>query len=823
MAIILNTTEVYVASNGSILETSGNSIFHAQSNYANLYLLYLEDGVSEGSSTFINFTPDNRTAYTSHWFFMKYQGIVSKTITGETEQRSFACFAITIPKIVLQNNNKHQNTRNEVTYIQRYGSKYLGFFADKTTLDTEWDLTAQATIDGYDSLGEQFATELNVAYVTDEEDKGYYQVVLDETTYVWQLTENIAQYLDEKQYNIGEIFVQKGFSNPSGSIPITTTAHDFFMTILNDLTQDVESLKENVVIIEQDIDDLETFKNVTVPATYETKEDATAHKARTTALETFKDTTVPATYETKADATTHKGRTTVLEGEMDDIQPKVSTLEGKVTTLESDVEQLKADTDGIYQSSTKLYVAPTGKDVSIIGNEVIEISANTQVSVESNEVVIQGFNDVLIDTDDLEIYAHVVEIIPTSYEPTTENGVLVRRQLDNHNTSEVAHLFIRTLIENLEQEIQRLDGRGKSFGEIPYTTEFLKAQDEQGLSELFRSYFEDNFPEIGTNWQNGYLVYDLGTGDGVAYHEWEFNGAVWVDNGLIGYTQASNTVHGMVKGDETYVSIVSGIIQVLLSDYATRVGDDEASYTYTQINEALTNRYTKVEVDALLEQLKAIYGWEDTDIAVLGDLDTVSNATLLDYDYVLLQVTSTDVAEFYIDTELVKTDLTIIADKEIQFDTKGGTPVTIGKFIVGATTSSFELEDNGTDYVLHIIGIKMSQGQAENTAFDGTGTNYLADETNVDEAIKELDVQVKATNDIKSSKVETREVGEYQIQFINGKLTSVVGDNVNTYLSYDTNGNVAKITETYADGKSYETTYTKDVEGRIKSLTKVEV
>lgn len=66
MSLIPNVTEFYISSEGNILETKGSSLFYAQNNYANLIIINLEDGVSENSSTFINFTPNKRTAYTSH-------------------------------------------------------------------------------------------------------------------------------------------------------------------------------------------------------------------------------------------------------------------------------------------------------------------------------------------------------------------------------------------------------------------------------------------------------------------------------------------------------------------------------------------------------------------------------------------------------------------------------------------------------------------------------------------------------------------------------------------------------------------------------------
>ena len=80
---------------------------------------------------------------------------------------------------------------------------------------------------------------------------------------------------------------------------------------------------------------------------------------------------------------------------------------------------------------------------------------------------------------------------------------------------------------------------------------------------------------------NGDLVYTI-VGASEEEHELEYNSTFsqWVDNGVYNYDKASNTKHGIVKGDLTYVSILNGIIQVLKSDYATNIGSNGASYDY---------------------------------------------------------------------------------------------------------------------------------------------------------------------------------------------------------------------------------------------------
>ena len=75
----------------------------------------------------------------------------------------------------------------------------------------------------------------------------------------------------------------------------------------------------------------------------------------------------------------------------------------------------------------------------------------------------------------------------------------------------------------------------------------------------------------------------------------------------------------------------------------------------------------------------------------------------------------------------------------------------------------------------------------------------------------------------KTDKVETRQVGETIITYQSGVIVSMSIDNVVESIEYDINGEVDKVTSTYADGKVYEETYTKDVSGNITKIMKVEV
>ena len=241
--LIQNITEFYVASNGSILQIEGNQDFYPQSNYANTLYIYLEDGVGPNSSTFINFTPTKLRSYTSHWFFMSYDGIVQKVIDGEQTTRSFAKYSIRVPNIVLQNNNKNEIIENQITFLQRYGSEFLGAFDDLTSLQSEYDLTGDATIVGYTSLGDQYDGELNVVYVIDT--NKFYQVDYNNVTeiYEWVEVATISQYLSSKQYSVGTIFIQKGFGNAIGTQTIDTTTSQYIMQVIQDLQQQLVGLQ----------------------------------------------------------------------------------------------------------------------------------------------------------------------------------------------------------------------------------------------------------------------------------------------------------------------------------------------------------------------------------------------------------------------------------------------------------------------------------------------------------------------------------------------------------------------------------------------------
>ena len=87
--------------------------------------------------------------------------------------------------------------------------------------------------------------------------------------------------------------------------------------------------------------------------------------------------------------------------------------------------------------------------------------------------------------------------------------------VDDHDGSETAHAYIRGLIEDLEQDVSRLDGRGKSYGEVPYTTAQMISFDDATRASNIKVFIEAQTWFEGTYTpSNNDLVFDTGVGDG---------------------------------------------------------------------------------------------------------------------------------------------------------------------------------------------------------------------------------------------------------------------------------------------------------------------
>ena len=409
------------------------------------------------------------------------------------------------------------------------------------------------------------------------------------------------------------------------------------------------------------------------------------------------------------------------------------------------------------------------------GNQVIDGSINAVGIVVNNASIIS------------RLYKNNTKIVNlgNGYDPgDAVNKGQLDSSINTHDINALAHEPIRLLIQDLDREISRLDGRGVSYGEVPYTTAELQAMNSITLHNAIiaaveaKSWFEGTYTP-----SNGDLVYDEGVGVGVNYHEWEYNqdAGAWADNGAISSPKATNDIFGNVKGN-SYVSIVAGLMQILLADNATYLKDESSAnkYTYQQIYDAIANRYTKDEVNALLDSLKAIYGWEINDLTIGSPLTnggTLSLSSIINYDKLLFVARETATDNIYTHSVPAK-ELTL--GTIIKFDNEASVIVNI---VVGSTNIVFN--DVSNVETLKVYGVKM----------DGTVHN------------------------------EMRSIGAETITYrADGKVSQVVGDNGTTTPTYDAYGNLIKITEAYyLDGKTYETTFTRDILGRIVTTNKVEV
>jgi len=159
-----------------------------------------------------------------------------------------------------------------------------------------------------------------------------------------------------------------------------------------------------------------------------------------------------------------------------------------------------------------------------------------------------------------------------------QSGTQVNSKITTHDENTTAHAYLRGLINDISQEIARIDARGRSYGELDKTLSELLLESDKDL--YIYNYLTNKYS--GYENQVGNLIYTK-VSDNEPEHELEYNGTNWVDNGAYLISKADNTQFGMVKGDNEYISILNGLIQVLKSDYATNIGSNGASYDYADL------------------------------------------------------------------------------------------------------------------------------------------------------------------------------------------------------------------------------------------------
>jgi len=226
-----NVGSLYALSNGMIKDPMNLSSFHPLST-VNMVMIHLEDGGGENTVTTINYKSESMKIPGSHWFPLFYRGLVEHTVSGESSPRTFAQYITYIPTIVSRYNVNSKIPMNvSLTVIQESGTSFVGSFSTLTELNT-------------------YATpeELDIAYVTDDPEQGYYQYVDS----AWELMDNgdIVAQISSKQYNLGNITIQGGFAS---NLPITTLSDEQYKLIW----QELESLGGRFYNLEEQVNQLE--------------------------------------------------------------------------------------------------------------------------------------------------------------------------------------------------------------------------------------------------------------------------------------------------------------------------------------------------------------------------------------------------------------------------------------------------------------------------------------------------------------------------------------------------------------------------------------
>ncbi len=135
-------------------------------------------------------------------------------------------------------------------------------------------------------------------------------------------------------------------------------------------------------------------------------------------------------------------------------------------------------------------------------------------------------------------------------------------------------------------------------------------------------------------------------------------------------------------------------------------------------------------------------------------------------------------------------------------------------------TSSSRIEPQEWNYIINVL---KEQANHNSSILEDVPLLRKDLEKLTTEEMEILKANITYVDEQKTDKVETRQVGETIITYDSGVIVSMSRDNVVESIEYDINGEVEKVTSTYADDKVYEETYTKDVNGNITKIMKVEV
>ena len=300
---------------------------------------------------------------------------------------------------------------------------------------------------------------------------------------------------------------------------------------------------------------------------------------------------------------TLENRISVNEQDIDTAEANITNLQGRMATAELDIDHIEDGTT-IVKKALKDSLGNVIKSTYANKLDLGYSSSNNRIAI-----TLKSYDGTSLDAD----------LINLPKATTLNDGLMAKEdkiKIDNiastidvdsaistHDGSQTSHLYIRTLINDLQNEVDRINAKGRSWGEVDKTFSELWAMAEPTRSDYINTFLATAFS--GYTPSDGDLVYTI-VSNNEEVHELEYNSTLsqWVDNGAYIVGKASNTQMGIVKGDLTYVSILNGIIQVLKSDYATNLGSSGASYDYADLqalfNEVANDIYKKTEIDTMI-------------------------------------------------------------------------------------------------------------------------------------------------------------------------------------------------------------------------------
>ncbi|HPJ86748.1 MAG TPA: hypothetical protein PLU55_01405, partial [Candidatus Pacearchaeota archaeon] len=484
------------------------------------------------------------------------------------------------------------------------------------------------------------------------------------------------------------------------------------------------------------------------------------------------------------------------QGQIGNLASGIATLNSEITTIKSRLDTNEANITNLLSNYVKKTSLTTNSSQSIkpvvngdfitfeirnlqSSDNLIKTDNENGIYVSANDVISLVSARIVSDSNLRNAIKGVVYEVGTTKD--WQSGTQVNSKITTHDENTTAHAYLRGLINDISQEIARIDARGRSYGELDKTLSELLLESDKDL--YIYNYLTNKYS--GYENQVGNLIYTK-VSDNEPEHELEYNGTNWVDNGAYLISKADNTQFGMVKGDNEYISILNGLIQVLKSDYATRLGTSGANYTYSDLLNTLTqfatdiaNRYTKAETLFELEQritdLLSASVLQDTRITYNGqDTFTYTNQTPVvfphsvfsEFSWAIMRVEESGIVEYTLlkpaqAVNGIKLELAMFSKDEY-----ASFQLVNGNWQFSVYTKNGNLAN--TTATLRIWGVKLGNINANEV-------DYTSDKT-VEEALDEIFVPTYVTATHEALQTEITATDAFEINDETGDVIKITGN-----------------------------------------------